>query len=114
MSIVRLTPLSLLVLLLALAVVPVKADEKVTVGDVTFECKIDGSSKDNYDILATNRGKTEKKCKASCTLTKKDGSPYAGKEYEHTVLVTSAIQNFYSESVPGAELSNPQVKASCP
>lgn len=113
MSMVRLTLLFLLVLLLALAVVPVTADEMVTAGDVTFECKIDGSGKDNYVIVATNRGETEKKCKASCTLTKKDGSKYAGEEYEHTVFVTSAKQAFYGEHVPGGELSNPEVKASC-
>lgn len=71
---VRLTLVFLFVLLLALAVVPAIADEKVTSGGVTFECIITGSDKDGFTLSATNSGKTDKKCTASCTLTKKDGS----------------------------------------
>ena len=68
----RLTPLFLLVL----AAVPVVADDStVTVGDVKFECKVSGSDKDGFDIIATNTGQADKKCKASCTLTKNDGKP---------------------------------------
>ena len=85
MSMVRLTLLFLLVLLLALAVVPAIAGESVTVGDVTFECKITGSANDGFSILATNSGKTDKKCKASCTLTKKDGKSKQTWEHEHPV-----------------------------
>jgi hypothetical protein len=111
MSMVRLT----LLFLLALTVVPAIADDKVTAGDVTFECKITGSDKDGFDIIATNGGKTDKKCKASCTLTKKDGSTQTWK-YEKTVRGGDApsIQNFYGEGgISGAPLSNPEVTASC-
>jgi hypothetical protein len=120
MSMVRLTLLFLLVLLLALAVVPAIAGEKVTVGDVTFECKITGSANDGFSILATNPGKTDKKCKASCTLTKNDGKPQTW-ENENTVSGFTGepgdkprIQMFYGKGdISGAPLSNPEVKASC-
>jgi hypothetical protein len=121
MSMVRLTLLFLLVLLLALAVVPAIAGESVTVGDVTFECKITGSANDGFSILATNSGKTDKKCKASCTLTKKDGKSKQTWEHEHPVSGFTGepgdkprIQMFYGEGdISGAPLSNPEVTASC-
>lgn len=111
---VRLTPLFLLVLLLALAVVPAIADEKVTVNDVTFECIIQGSDKDGFTLSATNSGKTDKKCTASCTLTKKDGSTETCKG-ERTVYGDSPVTRYVcgKSGVMGSPLRNPEVKASC-
>src|SRR5436305_1259683 len=98
MSIVRLTPLSLLVLLLALAVVPAIADEtKQKVGDVTFVCKTTGSDNIGFDIIATNDGKTDMTCTASCTLNKKGGGQKTGKDTRLVRGDTPAKQSFYGE-----------------
>ena len=114
MSIVRLTPLSLLVLLLALAVIPAIADEKKKdVGEVTFVCKTTGNDNDGYNLIATNNGTTDKECKASCTLTKKGGGKTSGDE--KTKLVRAGkTENVYGEAgISGAPLSDPQIDASC-
>jgi hypothetical protein len=90
-------------------------DNKVTVGDVTFACEITGSDKDGFNIIAT-KGKTDKKCRASCTLTKKDGSTKTWESPERTVRGgdAPATQWFYGEGgISGAPLSNPEVKATC-
>lgn len=114
MLIVRLALLFLLILLSTLAVVPAIADEKATVGEVTFECIIMGSDKDGFSLHATNHGKTDKKCTASCTLTKKDGSTETC-QGESTVYGDSPVMRYIcgKSSVKGPPLSNPEVKASC-
>jgi hypothetical protein len=44
---------------------------------VTFTCAIPGSDKDGVDIHAKNAGPDEKKCSATCEVTKQDGSTTA-------------------------------------
>jgi|GEM_PF-6350585 len=103
MSRMRLTLLFLLVLGLTLAVVPAMAEE------VTFTCVVTGSDNDGFDILATNNGPNDKKCKATCTVTKKDGSKQSW-EYSGTVRAVNAKQNFGGEAgVPGAPLKDPKI-----
>lgn len=99
--------------LIILAYVPARADEKKTVGEMTFECKVTGSAKDGFDLNVTNRG-AAKKCKASCTFTDKDGHTTKAYEYENKVRENASYYNFYGlAGLPGAPLSNPQVAASC-
>ena len=100
-------------LFMALAYVSAIADEKTTVGEVTFECKVTGSSQDGFDLNVTNHSSTAKKCKASCTFTDKDGHTTKAYEYENRVRANSEY-NFYGQAgLPGAPLRNPQAAASC-
>jgi hypothetical protein len=89
------------------------ADDKVTVGDVKFESKITGSDNDGFSISASNRGKTDRKCKVSITLTKKNGSKQTW-DYNYLASARDVTEFVAGEaSISGAPLSNPDLKASC-
>jgi hypothetical protein len=89
-------------LLVALAVAPSLAQEKATkvAGDVTFECKVEGSDKDGFNFSAKNRGGNVS-CETICTLTltKKDGS-------------TSTKKSEYNGSVTGGDILKRTLEAS--
>ena len=79
--------------------------------EVTFECKITGSGARGFDIVAIDPGSEPKKCSATCTVTKKDGST---KSWSYTATVSGKGSNqhiwFGGEAgVPGAPLSNPKI-----
>ena len=69
---------------------------------MTFECKVTGSAKDEFNLNVTNPGPA-KKCKASCTFTDKDGHTTKSYEYENLVRANSDYHNFYGlAGLPGA------------
>jgi len=79
--------------------------------DVEFTCVITGSGDSGFDILAVNPGPDAKKCTATCTVTRKDGST---KSWTYTATVTGKTPNqrvwFGGEAgVAGAPLSNPKI-----
>jgi hypothetical protein len=54
---------------------PALAGPEKSVNGVELECKITGSDKTGYSLLAKNTTKEKKTCSATCKLTKKDGAP---------------------------------------
>ena len=83
---------------------------------VTFTCAITGSGASGFDIYAINPGPDRKKCSATCTVTRKDGTTQSW-SYSATVNVGSPTQRHWfggEAGVPGAPLSTPTIsKASC-
>ena len=83
---------------------------------VTFTCGITGSGDSGFDIYAINPGPDRKKCSATCTVTKRDGSTRSW-SYSTTVNVGTQTQRHWfggEAGVPGAPLSNPTIsKTSC-
>jgi hypothetical protein len=69
MKILCLAALSLLV------ATPALAGPEKTANGVELECKITGSDKTGYSVLAKNTTKVKKTCNVTCKLTKKDGTP---------------------------------------
>ncbi len=92
------------------------AVSSLVAADVEFTCVITGSGDSGFDILAVNPGPDAKKCTATCTVTKKDGSM---KSWTYTATVTGKTPKqrvwFSGEAgVAGAPLSNPKISnASC-
>lgn len=87
------------------------AASSLVAADVEFTCVITGSGDSGFDILAVNPGPDAKKCTATCTLTKKDGST---KSWTYTAKVSGKTPNqrvwFGGEAgVAGAPLSNPKI-----
>ena len=82
-----------------------KADEQVT-----FTCSITGSGDSGFDIYATNDGPDPKKCSATCTVTKRDGSKQSW-SYSNTVPGNPGRRFWFGgeASVRGAPLSNPTI-----
>jgi hypothetical protein len=83
---------------------------------VTFTCVITGSGADGFDIQATNPGPGRKKCSATCTVTRSDGSTHSW-SYSGTVNAGPPAQRHWfggEAGVKGAPLRNPMIsKASC-
>jgi len=83
---------------------------------VTFTCVITGSGNDGFDLVATNPGPERKKCSATCTVTRNDGSTQSW-SYSGPVRAGAASQRqwFGGEAgIKGAPLKNPTVsKSSC-
>ena len=83
---------------------------------VTFTCRITGSGDSGFDIYATNPGPDRKKCSATCTVTRSDGSTRSW-SYSATVNVGTQTQRTWfggEAGVPGAPLSNPTIsQTSC-
>ena len=83
---------------------------------VTFACAITGSGASGFDIYATNPGPDRKKCSATCTVTRSDGSTRSW-SYSGTVNVGAPTQRQWfggEAAVPGAPLSKPTMsKSSC-
>ena len=109
--------------LILLGATPALSASTKTDNGVTFTCEVTGSDKDGYTLTAKNDGKVDRKCTASCTLTKADRTK---KEYDHesrTVRaqtdpsVRSGAAKMYfggAAGQPGKPLTNPDVtKASC-
>ena len=75
---------------------------------VTFTCVLTGSSNSGFDIRATNPSPNVKKCGATCTVTKSDGSTkswfYSGMVYPNGPHWLGG-----ETEVPGAPLSNPTI-----
>jgi len=87
------------------------AASSLAASDVEFTCVITGSGNSGFDILAVNPGPDAKKCTATCTLTRKDGS---AKSWTYTATVSGKTPNqrvwFGGEAgVAGAPLSNPNI-----
>jgi len=84
--------------------------------EVTFACSITGSGASGFDVHATNPGPVRKKCRATCTVTRSDGSTRSW-SYEGPVNAAASAQRqwFGGEAgVPGAPLSKPTISnASC-
>ena len=89
---------------LLLAVGTAAADD-----DVKFTCEITGSSNDGFTLSAINPGSNERKCQASCAVTKKDGSTQKW-DYHGTLRVRSGPQYLGGEAgIAGAPLKDPKV-----
>jgi len=86
------------------------AASSLVAADVEFTC-ITWSGDSGFDILAVNPGRDAKKCTATCTVTKKDGSM---KSWAYTATVAGKTPNqrvwFNGEAGgAGAPLSNPKI-----
>ena len=83
---------------------------------VTFTCVITGSGNDGFDIVATNSGSERKKCSATCTVTRNDGSTQSW-SYSGTVRAGAPSQRHWfggEAGIKGAPLRNPTIsKSSC-
>lgn len=66
----------------------VASNAKAATSDPSFTCEITGSSKDGFDIHVSYDGENPKNCKATCTITKADGSTM-DKTYENKVQKTT-------------------------
>src|SRR6058998_2418634 len=83
---------------------------------VTFTCSITGSGASGFDVHATNPGPGRKTCRATCTVTRSDGSTQSW-SYSGTVNAGAPAQRMWfggEAGVPGAPLSKPAItNASC-
>ena len=98
------------VLLVVALVVPASAQP------VTFTCTITGSHHDGFDLVAINPGPQQKKCSATCTVTRSDGTTQSW-SYSRTVRSGTPKNGFWfagEAGLKGAPLRNPTVsKSSC-
>jgi hypothetical protein len=80
---------------------------RVVAQDVTFTCKIMGSDKDTVSLAATNIGSNARNCRATCTVTRRDGRTQA-LSFSGGVPGNSENRFFNGKGgVAGAPLSNP-------
>lgn len=87
------------------------AASALAAADVEFTCTLSGSGDRGFDIYAKNPGPDAKKCSATCTVTKQDGST---KSWSYTSTVSGKTPNqriwFGGEAgVAGAPLRNPKI-----
>jgi hypothetical protein len=81
---------------------------------VTFTCAITGSGADGFDIVAVNSGPDRKQCRATCTVTKNDGSTQS---WSYSGVVRAGAPNqrqwFAGEAgLKGAPLKDPTISTS--
>ena len=78
-------------------------------GQVTFTCKLNGSNDSGFDIIAANSGHTPRNCKATCSVTKHDGSTQSW-EYRNLVRADESGMWFGGEAgVKGSPLKDPKI-----
>ena len=97
---------------IAMAVTLSSAGTAASGEDVEFKCELTGGGNRGFKITAKNSGKDLKHCKATCEVTKKDGSAYSP-EFSNDVRAdgTGWVEFDGETSVDGAPLKDPKMKS---